>query len=415
MAKRLPPVPDNGWSLNWGVEVSGKRASPQQAIHSAPTLDMGMPVRFFLRDFWQKKALLMRQAIPDFSAPLSANDLAGIACQPHSLARLVSGSGKRFKLEYGPFEETRFSQLAKRNWTLLVQQVDQWDESVAAVLDYFNFLPRWRIEDVMVSYAVRGGSVGAHVDQYDVFLLQARGKRRWQIDTRAPAIDPANQSFVAGAKLKLLKEFNAEFDWVLEPGDILYIPPGVPHHGIAVDDDCMTFSIGLRAPSVGEMLIDLGQQDFFRETQRYRDGDLHNAGGRELAPSSIAQVRTALANVLALPDSDLGSWFASFMSGYRSVELPALKPIRPIQRERLNQRLANGEALNISPGVRVIGFSEGVHMGGRFLPCGEQLKAWLSHATRLDHEKFWSLPEQERDLLGQLLTVRALRFVPVLR
>ena len=105
-------------------------------------LDMGMPVRFFLRDIWQKQALLMRQAITDFAAPISANDLASIACQPHALARLVSGSGKRFKLEYGPFEEERFARLAKRNWTLLVQQVDQWDEEVAAILDYFHFLPR---------------------------------------------------------------------------------------------------------------------------------------------------------------------------------------------------------------------------------------------------------------------------------
>ena len=378
-------------------------------------LDMGMPVRFFLRDIWQKQALLMRQAITDFAAPISANDLASIACQPHALARLVSGSGKRFKLEYGPFEEERFARLAKRNWTLLVQQVDQWDEEVAAILDYFHFLPRWRIEDVMVSYAVRGGSVGAHVDQYDVFLLQARGKRRWQIDSRAQARNPEHQKLVPGAKLKLLAEFEPEFDWVLEPGDILYVPPGVPHHGIAEDDDCMTFSIGLRAPSVGEMLVSLGQQDFLRDSKRYRDGDLHNAGGAAMAQSTVAQVRSTLAQALALPDQELGAWFASFMSGYRGVELPELKPVRALQRERWEQKLASGHALLLSSGIRAIAFSGGIHIGGRFFACGKQLQGWLSTSMRLDHAKYSMLAQAERDLLLQLLAVRALRFAPVLR
>lgn len=378
-------------------------------------LDMGMPVRFFLRDFWQNNALLMRQAIPGFVAPISANDLAGIACQPHALARLISGSGQRFKLDYGPFDEARFAQLGKRNWTLLVQQVDQWDAEVARILDYFAFLPRWRIEDVMVSYAVRGGSVGAHVDQYDVFLLQARGKRRWQIDTRPAATNPANHTLVAGAKLKLLANFQAEHDWVLEPGDILYLPPGVPHHGIAEDDDCMTFSIGLRAPSVGEMLADLGRQSVLADNQRYRDGDLHNAGGAEMTASTVAQVRATLSKALALSDSELGGWFATFMSSYRSVELPELKPLRAGQRERMQQRLLANYALLTAAGVRAIAFAEGIHIGGRFLPCGQSLKSSLSNGTAIDASKFWALPEAERDLLGQLLAVRALRFVPVIR
>lgn len=378
---------------------------------------MGVPVQRFLADIWQKQALLMRQAIPNFVAPISANDLAGIACQPHALARLVRGSGKRFTLDYGPFNDSTFAPLGKRNWSLLVQQVDQWDEGVAAVLNYFQFLPRWRIEDVMVSYAVRGGSVGAHVDQYDVFLLQARGKRRWQIDTRPAAREPANQAFVRGAKLKLLENFQPELDWVLEPGDVLYLPPGVPHHGVAEDNDCMTFSIGLRAPSVGEMLTDLGRQDFLGENQRFRDGQLTSDGvsGARLTANAVAQVRATLHRALELTDADLGRWFAGFMSSYRSVQIPELKPVRPQQRERLRQKLATGSALLLAPGVRTITYLDGLHIGGQFLRCSEPLSAWLTGANPLDSAKFVALPETDQDLITQLLAVRALRFAPVLR
>lgn len=414
MAKPLQQVRGSGWSLSWVDKVSGKLNRPRTKT-SAPMLNLGMPVRLFLRHIWQQKALLARQAIPEFVSPISANDLAGIACQRHALARVVRGSGKRFKLDYGPFDEASFAGLGKRNWTLLVQQVDQWDEEVAKILAYFAFLPRWRIEDVMVSYAVRGGSVGAHVDQYDVFLLQARGKRRWQIDSRPAATNPVNQKLVAGAKLKLLANFEPEHDWVLEPGDILYLPPGVPHHGVAESDDCMTFSIGLRAPSLGEMLTDLGRQALFDDNLRYRDGELNNSGGGAMTLNTVAQVRATLSKALALSDAKLGAWFANFMSGYRSVELPELKPLRAGQGEYVQRRLKAGQQLAVAPGVRAIAFLEGIHIGGRFLACGATLKMLLSNGMPIDDSKFWAFPAQERDLLAQLLAVRALRFVPVIR
>ncbi|MEO8161592.1 MAG: cupin domain-containing protein, partial [Arenimonas sp.] len=234
---------------------------------------LGMPVDEFLRGYWQKKPLLIRQAFPGYEAPLTPEDLAGLACEESALSRLVQYERKTdaWTVRSGPFDEAEFPRLGDRDWTLLVQDMDKWDADVRALLDRFRFLPAWRIDDVMISFATPGGSVGPHVDQYDVFLLQAQGRRRWQVD-----VDPqAPRGFRPEVELKLLQEFTASNEWVLEPGDMLYLPPGVPHHGEAIDA-CMTFSIGMRAPSRAELLVDLVEElaASLPEESRYADPDL---------------------------------------------------------------------------------------------------------------------------------------------
>ena len=164
------------------------------------------------------------------------------------------------------------------DWTLLVQDVDKWDADVAALLPAFDFLPRWRIDDVMVSFAAPGGSVGAHVDQYDVFLLQAQGHRRWQID--AEPTEARRWTSATTSNSSCCAQFNPTHEWVLGPGDMLYLPPGVPHHGVA-EDACLTFSIGMRAPAAAELLgdfVDTLAADA-DEALRYRDPDLAPADG----------------------------------------------------------------------------------------------------------------------------------------
>ena len=145
---------------------------------------LGMPAAEFLSDYWQKKPLLIRQAFPDYQAPLAPEDLAGIACEEGVLARLVKHDRKKdqYSVETGPFKESIFPKLGKKDWTLLVQDMDKWDADVRGLISSFDFLPSWRVDDIMISFAAPGGSVGAHVDQYDVFLLQAHGQRRWEID-----------------------------------------------------------------------------------------------------------------------------------------------------------------------------------------------------------------------------------------
>ncbi|HWS40323.1 MAG TPA: cupin domain-containing protein, partial [Arenimonas sp.] len=211
---------------------------------------LGMPIVQFLAEYWQKKPLLIRQAFPGYQAPLSPEDLAGLACEQGPLSRLVSyeRENDKWHLRNGPFDEDEFPALGHKDWTLLVQDMDKWDGDVGQLLEAFRFIPRWRIDDVMISFAVEGGSVGPHIDQYDVFLLQAQGHRQWQIEDQA-RFEPA---FREDSELKLLVEFTPTHTWDLAPGDMLYLPPGFAHHGVALDS-CMTFSVGTRAPSSAEM------------------------------------------------------------------------------------------------------------------------------------------------------------------
>jgi len=286
------------------------------ARHQPP---LGMPAADFLRDYWQKRPLLIRNAFPDFESPISPEDLAGLACEDGALARIVAHEREhdRWLLRHGPFPEELFPTLPQHDWTLLVQDVDKWDADIAALLPAFDFLPRWRIDDVMVSFAAPGGSVGAHVDQYDVFLLQAQGRRRWQIDDRPnPPVH-----FRKDAELKLLQRFAPNYDWVLGPGDMLYLPPGVPHHGVA-EDACLTFSIGMRAPSAAELLGDFvdtlaAEAD---ESLRYRDPDLAPAEDPyEIDADAMRRAVEGL-NALRMNDPErLGDWFGRFITLYRSA------------------------------------------------------------------------------------------------
>ena len=341
---------------------------------------LGMPVDEFLRGHWQKQPLLVRQAFPGYRAPLMPEDLAGLACEDSALSRLVQHDRRKdaWRVRSGPFEETEFPALGDRDWTLLVQDMDKWDADIRALLDRFRFLPAWRIDDVMVSFATPGGSVGPHVDQYDVFLLQAQGRRRWQIDAGAnPPLD-----FRDGVELKLLREFAPTHDWVLEPGDMLYLPPGVPHHGVAVDP-CLTFSIGMRAPSAAELLGDFvdtlaAEAD---EGLRYRDPDLvPPADANEIDAASMARVVEAL-NLLRMNDADrLGDWFGRFITLYRSAGVAAPPDAAP-SRIEVEWDLDHGARLLRHPWSRMAWRRAG--KGGRLFASGQSLELPVRDAQRL--------------------------------
>lgn len=234
------------------------------------TLFGAMDIDTFLRDYWQQKPLLIRQALPGYQCPISPEELAGLALEGEVVSRLIreTGTDTPWQVEHGPFNEELFLSLPEDHWTLLVQEVDRHVPEIAALLRQFSFLPRWRIDDIMISYAVDQGSVGPHVDQYDVFLLQGQGQRRWQLDQGT-----RDHHLIEGLELAILEEFHATDDWLLEPGDMLYLPAGVPHHGIA-KGPCMTLSIGCRAPHALELLEGVLEQALLEvdyPRQRYRD------------------------------------------------------------------------------------------------------------------------------------------------
>lgn len=205
-----------------------------------------MSVARFMRSYWQRQPVLIEAALPSFVAPISREQLFEWAGSNEVESRLVTSFSNRWKVKLGPI--ARLPSVQRAGWTLLVQGVDLLDDSARALLSRFRFLPDARLDDLMVSYASDGGGVGPHVDSYDVFLLQAQGRRRWRISRQA------DFDFQPGLPLRLLKDFRPEHEWVLGPGDMLYLPPGIAHEGSAVGPDCMTFSIGFRAPSFNELM-----------------------------------------------------------------------------------------------------------------------------------------------------------------
>ncbi len=294
---------------------------------------LGMPPSRFLRDYWQKRPLLIRGAFPHFHNAISPDDLAGLACEEAALARIVLHDAKRDRWtpRNGPFTEKDFAKLPKEHWTLLVQDVDKWDADIAELLDAFAFIPSWRVDDVMVSYATDGGGVGAHIDQYDVFLVQGRGRRRWRIsaDPQAP------KDFRDDTELKLLREFAPTHDWILESGDALYLPPDVPHEGTAVGE-CMTFSVGMRAPSQAELLLDFSEflAEPLGEERRFSDPDLQpvRAAG-EIDAAALARVRAAMPQFAIVDNATLLRWFGRFITRYRCGHsaIPVARPLTPAQ------------------------------------------------------------------------------------
>ncbi len=275
-------------------------------------------IDLFLRDHWQKKPLLIRNPWPEWHNPLDPDELAGLACEKDVEARLVTGAGDTWTVEHGPLAEERFGKLGPKRWTLLVQAVDHHAPDVAALIDPFRFVPNWRIDDVMVSYAVDEGSVGPHFDQYDVFLIQGLGRRRWQVGGLCDQTTP----LLPHDDLRLLATFEAVEEWVLEPGDILYVPPGIAHHGVAVGDDCMTYSVGFRAPSSADLIAARCDDllEHLSEDDRYADPDLRlqdNPG--EIGADAIARLHDLLLKELRDP-SAFARWFGEYNSARKYSE-----------------------------------------------------------------------------------------------
>lgn len=331
------------------------------------TLLGGLSPRAFLATHWQKKPLLVRGAIPGFADPVELHRLLALARRDDVESRLVRREGRRWRLDHGPLARDATRALPPRDWTLLVQGLNHVVPAAAHLLARFAFLPWARLDDVMVSYAAPGGGVGPHVDSYDVFLVQGRGRRRWRISRqRGLAADPR-------APLKVLRGFRAEQEWVLESGDMLYLPPGIVHDGVAMDD-CQTYSIGFRAPAA----VELGReflawmQERIDLPGRYADPDaIPTAHPGRIPRSMVDRVAGTLARI---------RWrrgdVARFLGAYLSEPKPHVRfepPRPPLTRAafaaavarrgvrlagptlllyRAGEAYANGESVRLPPAAR---------------------------------------------------------------
>ncbi|MDX5363420.1 MAG: cupin domain-containing protein [Pseudazoarcus pumilus] len=355
----------------------------------------GITPRQFLAEYWQKKPLLIRQAIPGFTGVVELDDLFELACDEDVESRLIRHTDAGWQVSRGPQKPSALKG-RKAPWTVLVQGLNLWVREADELLHRFDFIPQARLDDLMVSYATDGGGIGAHFDSYDVFLLQGFGQRRWRIG------DQTEHKLVEGAPLKLIADFRPTEEWVLEPGDMLYLPPRFAHEGTAIGE-CTTYSIGFRAPQARE--LGAGFLSWMAERVSlpgmYTDPDLTlQDNSAELGDTMVDRVADML-NGIRWSREDV----AAFLGDYLSEPKPSVffvPPDEPLSRKRFAAALAQ-HGFMLDPGTLML-FRDGCfHLNGERLDIGKAdatLLAGLAHARRLPPDS--TLPDGTLDLLYRL-------------
>ena len=303
----------------------------------------GLTPQQFLDDYWQQQPLLVRNALPDFRCPVTPEELGGLALEEEVESRLLQ-EHPEWTLRHGPFQEEDLTSLPETHWTLLVQEINQQVPEFALLQQRFDFLPNWRLDDVMVSFAPEHGGVGPHAHNYDVFLIQGPGRRRWRI-SRQPC---GEEHLIPELPLRVLKDFQPEQEWILEEGDLLYLPPGVVHDGVALEE-CITISVGFRAPSkidllsqhLAEQLAALaeGEEAFYEDPKRRLQ---QNPG--EIAAPDRAAIRAILRALPEPSDAELDHWFGRYTTAVPPGHyLP--EPETPIDEAELLTAVERGDTL----------------------------------------------------------------------
>ncbi len=275
----------------------------------------------FLEEYWHKKPLLIRNAVSSSDLSILPNkvQIQHLSCDENIQSRIVfKNSENQYDVEYGPFIENDFDELDQDCWNLLVSDIDKWQPKSREILNYFNFIRNWIFDDIMVSCGSNGGTVGPHTDHYDVFLIQVHGQRQWDF-----TLDKIfNPDLMPEQALKLMSQFKAEESHVLNPGDVLYLPPEVGHYGIATTDDCVTCSIGMRTPSHAELLtsfVDHIAQNS-SDNHRFQEPQFNsqpNIG--EITQKDISNIFNILEEKLKPNSNSITEWFGKYITEYRSL------------------------------------------------------------------------------------------------
>ncbi len=354
------------------------------------TLLGGLSPRQFLTEYWQKKPLLIRQAVSGLQTPVSAEELAGMALEPDVNARLIQEHHpeEAWHVDYSPLPEDIFEQLPETHWTFLLTDCEKHWPELRSLVAPFDFVPDWRRDDLMISYAADQGSVGAHTDEYDVFLLQLEGRRHWHI---GPGNDHRGE-YIDGLELRILKAFDAVEDWVLEPVDMLYLPPNVAHHGIA-EGPCMTASIGFRAPAQDALM-----QGFLDEClrkldtpRRYEDPHLQPPSHpAEIPPTAMNELFALMAEGLQLHEVERNDWLGRYLTETVDDGL-----FTPLPRDEFFARLDAGATYQRTPFSRL---SYTRHMQTLTLFANGQ--SWKLHHLMIDDvQKLCSHAPLQKDSL----------------
>lgn len=355
----------------------------------------GLTPSQFLREYWHKKPLLIRQAIPDFQPLLSRDQLFALARRDDVESRLICHFGRQWQMRHGP--QGDMPPLGKKGWTILVQGVNLHDDKADALMQQFRFIPDTRLDDLMISYATDTGGVGPHFDSYDVFLLQAHGRRRWRIGPQK------DLTLVEGLPLKILKHFQPEQEFVLEPGDMLYLPPHYAHDGIAVGE-CMTYSIGFRTPHYQE--LGEGFLQFMAESVElpgvYADPDLQETRHpAEIGKAMLARVASELEKIRFREDD-----IAIFLGEYLSEPKPTVffdPPSRPLSPARFAQAAAK-RGVTLSRKTRMLYRGRHLFINGESFTMGRADKALLTALANRRRLHGTEIPQASEDVMDALYT-----------
>ncbi len=341
----------------------------------------------FLRDYWQKKPVLIRQGFKHFEDPISADELAGLAMEDEVESRLVYKKDGKWQAAFGPFQQ--YDHLGEQDWSLVIQALDNWSEDAAKMIEPFRFIPHWRLDDLMTSFATKGGSVGPHIDKYDTFICQGSGSRRWRVGDRGN-----HQEFSAHEVLLHVKPFDAIIDEEVNAGDILYIPPGYPHEGVSLNDS-MSFSVGFRTTSTVSLISGLADhlidnelgEELIEDPQRTateHSGEI-NQKDYQLIKQQLSQL---------LDNDDIVKQFIGCFMTKAKHELDLVAADEPLTKSDISEILTTNSLMRLG-GLRAFYFSDTVAQGICYIDgCEVNFAAEIAPAVKLLCDNVEVTPQQ---------------------
>lgn len=367
----------------------------------------------FLKEYWQKKPLVIRQAFPDFQCPITAEELAGLSCEEDVNARIILEKDGEHPWQpiFGPMDDEVFANLPETHWTLAINDLEKVVPELAWLADLFRFIPDWRFDDLMSSYAADQGSVGPHFDLYDVFIIQGSGRRRWQ--TSSASVPESNQ--VKGSPLRIQNTFNAEQEWILEPGDMIYIPPNISHHGVSLGES-VSFSVGYRAVSHADLLNDFIAHITQNLSPKltYQDADLSTQRhSSEITEDAIKRVRHIFKEYLDPEHAEIKRWFGRYMSDPKSEYTEALdEPVETIA--ELLAEITEGSHLLRHPASRFAFIKEDsnsrLFIDGNDYVVSDDFAEALCENRLINYELIASANTNEQQLVLSLYNMGSLYF-----
>ena len=346
----------------------------------------------FLKNYWQKKPLLIKNAIPNFVSPITESDLFIIAQNEEAVSRLIEYKQGIWQVKYGPFKKSDLPKKTNIPWTILVQNINHYFPFAESFLNLFKFIPYARLDDLMISYATKKGSVGPHFDSYDVFLFQAQGAREWKIS------DQKKFTLDKQSSIKIITNFKSKNSWVLKPGDMLYLPPNIGHWGISQSDDCVTYSIGFRAPGTFEIqskFLDFIQDHLItNENEIYKDPNLTPQKNPAEISSNMTKAMRNIVDRLRWDKSSINHFIGQLLS--EPIESSIFETRRPLSLKAFEKGIVN-KTLKLNSKTRMLFIKNNFYVNGEFIKIDKKYTSFLKQLAN-DREISLESTLNKRDL-----------------